>query len=49
MNYRLLKLWLKKCNDDSETSNWINANTKECPKCHVSIHSPYHSNNDCDY
>jgi len=32
-----LKKWLKKCDDDSETSNWISANTKECPKCHVTI------------
>jgi len=32
-----LKRWLKKCDDDSETSNWISANTKECPKCHVTI------------
>lgn len=32
-----LKLWLKKCDDDSETSNWISANTKECPQCHVTI------------
>ena len=23
-----LKRWLKKCDDDSETSNWIAANTK---------------------
>ncbi|KAI0239870.1 hypothetical protein L0F63_002147 [Massospora cicadina] len=22
-----------KCEDDSETANWIHANTKECPKC----------------
>lgn len=29
----LVKLWLKKCEDDSETANWIHANTKECPKC----------------
>ena len=29
----LVKKWLKKCEDDSETSNWISANTKECPKC----------------
>lgn len=35
VNCRLLKLWIKKCNDDSETSNWISANTKECPKCQV--------------
>nr|XP_002129552.1 E3 ubiquitin-protein ligase arih1 [Ciona intestinalis] len=32
-----LKKWLKKCDDDSETSNWISANTKECPKCQVTI------------
>jgi hypothetical protein len=31
------KLWLKKCADDSETSNWIAANTKECPKCQSTI------------
>lgn len=33
----LIKKWKKKCDDDSETSNWIAANTKECPKCHVTI------------
>lgn len=33
----LLKKWKKKCDDDSETSNWIAANTKECPKCQVTI------------
>jgi ariadne-1 len=33
----LLKRWLKKCNDDSETSNWLNANTKDCPKCQITI------------
>ncbi|UJR30641.1 hypothetical protein I4U23_018165 [Adineta vaga] len=32
-----LKKWQKKCHDDSETSNWISANTKECPKCHATI------------
>lgn len=31
----LIKKWIKKCDDDSETSNWISANTKECPKCQV--------------
>ena len=25
------------CNGNSETSNWIAANTRECPKCHVTI------------
>lgn len=32
-----LRKWIRKCDDDSETSNWIAANTKECPKCHVTI------------
>ncbi|ODV58069.1 uncharacterized protein ASCRUDRAFT_62946 [Ascoidea rubescens DSM 1968] len=31
------KLWVNKCKDDSETANWINVNTKECPKCISSI------------
>lgn len=26
----LLRKWIKKCDDDSETSNWIAANTKVC-------------------
>lgn len=33
----LIMKWKKKCDDDSETSHWIAANTKECPKCHVTI------------
>ncbi len=33
----VVKRWLKKCADDSETSNWISANTKECTKCHSTI------------
>lgn len=33
----LVRKWLKKCKDDSETANWISANTKECPKCHSTI------------
>ncbi|KAI0475452.1 RING-5 [Xylariaceae sp. FL0804] len=33
----VVKKWLKKCADDSETSNWISANTKECPKCNSTI------------
>lgn len=33
----LVKRWLKKCADDSETANWISANTKECPKCQSTI------------
>lgn len=33
----LVKKWTKKCEDDSETANWIAANTKECPKCQSTI------------
>ena len=31
------KLWLKKCQDDSETANWIKSNTKECSQCQSTI------------
>lgn len=33
----IAKLWLQKCADDSETANWISANTKECHKCKSTI------------
>lgn len=33
----VVKKWLQKCADDSETANWIQANTKECPKCQATI------------
>ncbi|EDQ88427.1 uncharacterized protein MONBRDRAFT_32739 [Monosiga brevicollis MX1] len=33
----MLGRWLKKCADDSETSNWLSSHTKECPKCHATI------------
>jgi ariadne-1 len=32
-----VKKWVKKCKDDSETANWISANTKECGKCQSTI------------
>ncbi|PIK47465.1 putative E3 ubiquitin-protein ligase ARIH2 isoform X1 [Apostichopus japonicus] len=32
-----VKKWLMKCADDSETANYISANTKDCPKCHACI------------
>jgi len=28
-----LELWNEKCRNESETANWILANTKSCPKC----------------
>ncbi|KAI1712026.1 IBR domain, a half RING-finger domain-containing protein [Ditylenchus destructor] len=37
VNCELLKKWLKQCSDDSETYNWINAYTKDCPKCKTAI------------
>jgi ariadne-1 len=33
----MMKLWLKKCKDDSETCNWLSVNTKDCPQCHSAI------------
>ncbi|GAA99534.1 uncharacterized protein L969DRAFT_86796 [Mixia osmundae IAM 14324] len=33
----LIKRWLKKCEDDSETCNWLAVNTKECTKCQATI------------
>ena len=33
----VLKQWKLKCEDDSETANYIVANTKSCPACHVLI------------
>jgi ariadne-1 len=29
--------WKEKCNNESETANWIIANTKKCPKCQARI------------
>jgi len=33
----LLTRWLEKCQNESETANWILANTKRCPKCQTRI------------
>jgi len=33
----ITKQWITKCNDDSETVNWIMSNTQSCPKCDSSI------------
>lgn len=32
-----VKYWLSKCKDDSETTHWVGANTKDCPRCHVAV------------
>lgn len=40
-----VKLWIKKCQDSSETNNWIIANTQECPKCSL----PTEKNGGCNH
>jgi len=32
-----MKEWVKKCQDDSETYNWLKVNTQDCPSCHTAI------------
>lgn len=32
-----LRLWLQKEQDESETANWVSANTKPCPQCGSTI------------
>ncbi|OAY76225.1 putative E3 ubiquitin-protein ligase ARI2, partial [Ananas comosus] len=32
------ELWLKKCDEESATINWIAVNTKPCPKCQKPVH-----------
>jgi ariadne-1 len=33
----LLEKWVDKCQNESETANWILSHTKKCPKCSVRI------------
>lgn len=33
----MLSAWKEKCQSESETANWILANTKKCPKCNCRI------------
>ena len=40
-----LRMWMKKCEDDSETANWITVNTKDCPKCQT----PIEKNGGCNH
>lgn len=34
---RVLSKWIQKCENESETANWILANTKPCPMCSTRI------------
>ncbi|KAI4298381.1 hypothetical protein L6164_031950 [Bauhinia variegata] len=38
------ELWAKKCQDESETVNWMTVHTKPCPKCH----KPVEKNGGCN-
>jgi ariadne-1 len=33
----MVRLWQRKCSDDSETSQWLNAHTQDCPGCKSTI------------
>ncbi len=37
LNCKALESWKEKCKNESETANWILANTKPCPKCRTRI------------
>ena len=37
LHCRALETWKEKCKNESETANWILANTKPCPKCRSRI------------
>eukprot|EP01006_Ploeotia_vitrea_P016498 TRINITY_DN47199_c0_g1_i2.p1 TRINITY_DN47199_c0_g1~~TRINITY_DN47199_c0_g1_i2.p1 ORF type:complete len:407 (-),score=53.74 TRINITY_DN47199_c0_g1_i2:762-1982(-) len=37
--------WKEKCKEDSETCEWLKANTKDCPSCH----HPIEKNGGCNY
>ena len=41
----MLEKWLQKNQDDSETSKWLRANTKSCPKCNF----PIEKNGGCNW
>jgi ariadne-1 len=41
----MMKEWAKKCADDSETYNWIAANTKDCPQKNCGV--PIEKNDGC--
>ena len=40
-----MRQWKRKCEDESETNNWIAANTKDCPKCNL----PTEKNGGCNH
>uniref|UniRef100_A0A1I7U101 RBR-type E3 ubiquitin transferase n=1 Tax=Caenorhabditis tropicalis TaxID=1561998 RepID=A0A1I7U101_9PELO len=37
INCRLLRKWLRRCQDDNSSYKWLNANTKDCPTCQTPI------------
>jgi len=45
INCEMMKKWIKKTNDDSETCKWISLHTKDCPKCQM----PIEKNGGCNH
>ncbi|KAG7918506.1 hypothetical protein KL927_001963 [Ogataea polymorpha] len=41
----VVRKWIQTCEDETETSHWITANTKDCPKCS----SPIEKNGGCNH
>lgn len=41
----IVKNWIQKCKEDSETASWISKHTKDCPKCQ----SPIEKNGGCNH
>ncbi|EFC43615.1 predicted protein [Naegleria gruberi] len=41
----MMTAWTVKCQNDSETFNWLAVNTKDCPKCHT----PIEKNGGCNH
>ncbi|KAL9172513.1 hypothetical protein ABFS82_03G053300 [Erythranthe guttata] len=41
---KMWESWTRKCSDESETVNWMQVNTKFCPKCH----KPVEKNGGCN-
>lgn len=41
----MARLWMEKLQGESETANWVTANTKPCPTCH----KPVEKNGGCNH
>jgi ariadne-1 len=41
----MARMWMEKLQGESETANWVTANTKPCPTCH----KPVEKNGGCNH